>query len=147
MRLADLIPYTSEKLAISDTFVNTVCRSLRPAELLSSNGKGPKSATMTSRDCASLFVSVCAVTTANRTAHELPKWIERCPGLIEHIESYVQNPPRDTSVEFDVDGYCVRFIRKDGKTKTFGKRPDTPSYLTRTVTAKAFSNWLEGLRT
>jgi hypothetical protein len=146
MKLSDLIPFTSETLGLKVSEVKTVAYGIRPLGLLSSKGRGAGGAEMTSADAANLFLTCLATNVAKHTPLEYGKWTERCPGLIEHIESCIRNPPSDTSVEFDVDGYCSRFLRKDGRTKTFGKRPDTPSYLTRTVTAKAFSNWLEGLR-
>lgn len=146
MKLSDLISHTVGSFDISKGKVDSVAKYLRGAALLSSSGRGPGGAEMTGRDASTFLIGLCCIEMSIRASGEIPKWTERCPGLIEHIESCIKNPPADTSVEFDVDGYCARFVRKDGKVKTFGKRPEAASYLTRTVTAKAFRAWLEGLR-
>lgn len=144
MKLSGLIAHTAVKLQLAEANVKTIARVLQPMGLITNPGRNPQGVLMTAADGAALFLSVCSLGTANRAAAEFQKWIERCPGLIEHIESCIKNPPTDTSVEFDVDGYCARFIR-NGKIRTFGTRSDVASYLTRTITARAFFGWLTGL--
>jgi hypothetical protein len=146
MKLSELVIHTSQSLGLTKPTVTAVAGFLRGAGLVTSGGRGPGGAEMSSDDKVRLLLGTCCVGIASRTAFEVRSWTERCPGLIEHIEVCIKNPPVDTSVEFDVDGYYARFVRKDGKVKTFGKRSDAASYLTRTITAKAFRAWLDGLK-
>src|SRR5665647_309197 len=50
MKLSELIPHTAAWTGVSDTHVNTVARVLRPAGLVSSQGRGPGGALMTTSD-------------------------------------------------------------------------------------------------
>jgi hypothetical protein len=74
MRLAELIPHTSQWTGIPETHVNSVARTLRPAGLLSTAGKGPKAAAMSVEDKLNLFLGTCAVEVANRAAEHVRVW-------------------------------------------------------------------------
>jgi hypothetical protein len=74
MKLAQLIPHTSEFLGIPAPHVKTVARVLQPAGLITTGGRGPGGAEMTVDDKINLFLGVCGVEIANRAAEHVRIW-------------------------------------------------------------------------
>jgi hypothetical protein len=74
MKLSELIPHTSAWTGVSDTHVGTVARVLRPAGLISSQGRGPGGALMTTSDKINLLLGTCGVEIANRAADYVRVW-------------------------------------------------------------------------
>src|SRR5882724_1482246 len=74
MKLSELIPHTSAWTGVSDTHVNTVARVLRPAGQISSQGRGPGGALMTTSDKINLLLGTCGVEIANRAADYVRVW-------------------------------------------------------------------------
>jgi hypothetical protein len=74
MKLSELIPHTATWTGVSDTHVNTVARVLRPAGLISSQGRGPGGALMTTSDKINLLLGTCGVEIANRAADYVRVW-------------------------------------------------------------------------
>jgi hypothetical protein len=74
MKLSELIGHTSEWTGIPKPTVESVAKYLRPAGLLSSGGRGPGGAEMTSDDMVNLFIGVCGVEVANRAAEHVRRW-------------------------------------------------------------------------
>jgi hypothetical protein len=59
---------------VPDTHINTVARVLRPAGLISSAGKNPRGAEMTTSDKINLLLGTCGVEIANRAADYVRIW-------------------------------------------------------------------------
>lgn len=74
MKLADLIPHTSEKLRIAQSQVRTVAYEMRPAGLITSGGRGAGGAAMTDDDKINLLLGVCGVEVAKRAAEHVRVW-------------------------------------------------------------------------
>jgi hypothetical protein len=74
MKLAQLIPHTSEFLGIPAPHVKTVARVLQPAGLITTGGRGPGGAEMTVDDKVNLLLGVCGVEVANRAAEHVRIW-------------------------------------------------------------------------
>jgi len=146
MKLSELVTHTSFQLGVDRTIVESHSRYLREALILTSSGRGLSGAEMKTSDCASLFVAVCGVGVASRAGHELPKWRERVPGLFEYIERRVSDSAGiGAQFVFFVDRYSAIKINTK-RTERFGSTVDARSYLSRTVTATAFQDWIEGVR-
>lgn len=74
MKLSELIPHTSTWTGVSETHVGSVARVLRPAGLISSQGRGPGGALMTTSDKINLLLGTCGVEIANRAADYVRVW-------------------------------------------------------------------------
>lgn len=74
MKLSELIPHTAAWTGVSDKHINTVARVLRPAGLISSQGRGPGGALMTTSDKINLLLGTCGVEYANRAADYVRVW-------------------------------------------------------------------------
>ncbi len=107
MRLSDLIPHTSAWTGIPETHVNTVARALRPTGLLSTAGKGPRAAEMTTDDKINLLLGVCGVEVANRAAEHVRVWRQ-----LIRITSHTDDPFAFTK-STTVKDFFVDLITKD----------------------------------
>jgi hypothetical protein len=74
MKLSTLIPHTSRWTGVPETQVRTVAYELRPVGLISSGGRGPGGAEMTTDDKVNLFLGACGVTVAKRAAEYVRAW-------------------------------------------------------------------------
>lgn len=146
MKTAKLVPHTSICLDIPETLVKTTTRTLQAATLLTVGGRGPGGAELTTTDFANVFVAVCGVGQVMRAGHEIPKWREAAPDLFEYIERRIEDGTGLAGqLVFFVDRYSARKVGAN-RTQSYGEKVDARSYLTRTVTASAFQDWVEGLR-
>jgi hypothetical protein len=109
MKLSELIPHTSTWTGVPDTHVNTVARVLRPAGLISSQGRGPGGAVMTTSDKINLLLGTCGVEIANRAADYVKLW----------RKSFRYRPEPDPDFNFaflqaeNVEDLLVNLITKD----------------------------------
>lgn len=146
MKLSELVTHTSLRLDVDRTIVESHSRYLREAGIMTSGGRGLAAADMGVTDHAVLFISVCGVGTASRTGHEIFKWREAAPDLFEYIERRIEDGTGlAAQLVFFVDRYSARKVGAN-RTQSYGEKVDARSYLTRTVTASAFQDWVEGLR-
>jgi hypothetical protein len=137
MKLAQLIPHTSEWLGIPGAQVRTVARVLQPAGLISSIGRNPRGAEMTTSDKINLLLGVCGVEVANRAAVEVPHWL-LVPALRDQLQAIIESPlKRFADIEFEMDAHCMRY----GK-HTFGRQSTARSVLIRRVTGAALGEWV-----
>lgn len=151
MKLSTLLMHTAITLGREHSNLFSYARSLREKDVIRTGNKGPQSDKdmLSDREIAVFFLAVNGILSARASADEVKKWQERAPKLIEHIGSCIRNRPEDVDVEFDVDGYCARFMQ-GSRTRTFGERKRntsaiSESFLVRHIPAESFRNWTQGL--
>lgn len=108
MKLAKLIPHTSEWTGVPEAQVRTVVRALRPAGLISSAGQNPNGADMSADDKINLLLGVCGVEIANRAAEYVRVWRQ-----VIRIDSEVKGDPFAFTQARNVTDFFVALVTKD----------------------------------